>query len=303
MSDQESHYQGCLLGLALGDAFNAPLEGGPIERLVWRMIGKTSQGKRRYTDDTQMSLDLARSLIDRGELDLDDVARRFARSYRWSRGYGPAAAKLLKKIRRGQDWRSASTSVYPEGSWGNGGAMRAPVIGLAYASGDVFQVADKARESARITHAHELGMQGAAMIAGATVVALRGGDIEDVWVAAREVAPDGAFTRRIEVASRWLDADGEPRSGREIRAELGSGMTATESCVTALYLASACHGRSFEEMIALAGDCGGDTDTISSMAGAVWGAWRGVEALPGAWIEQLEDAEIIREVASSLALI
>jgi ADP-ribosylglycohydrolase len=54
------------------------------------------------------------------------MAHRFARSYRWSRGYGPGAARLLKRIARGQDWESASVSVYPSGSYGNGGAMRAP---------------------------------------------------------------------------------------------------------------------------------------------------------------------------------
>lgn len=30
-----------------------------MERLVWRMIGRTSDGCLRWTDDTQMALDLA----------------------------------------------------------------------------------------------------------------------------------------------------------------------------------------------------------------------------------------------------
>jgi poly(ADP-ribose) glycohydrolase ARH3 len=167
-------FQGCLLGLALGDAFNAPLEGGVIERLVWRMIGSTPQGERRYTDDTQMSLDLAKSLIACGELDLDDVATRFAASYQWSRGYGPGAAKLLKRVRRGEAWREVNTAIFPGGSWGNGGAMRAPVIGLRCVhTPDVME--DWARGSAQVTHAHELGMQGAAMMAAATAEAVRGG--------------------------------------------------------------------------------------------------------------------------------
>ena len=80
-----------------------------------------------------MSIDLAESLLERDGLDLNDAARRFAAGYRWSRGYGPAAAKLLKRIARGADWREANRSIYPEGSFGNGGAMRAPVVGLFYA--------------------------------------------------------------------------------------------------------------------------------------------------------------------------
>ena len=105
-------FEGCLLGLALGDALGAPLEGGPVERLLWRLIGKTKQGEMRWTDDTQMSLDLAESLIENGDLDPDDLAQRFAKSYRWSRGYGPGAAKLLKRIARGAHWRDTNRSVY-----------------------------------------------------------------------------------------------------------------------------------------------------------------------------------------------
>src|SRR6202008_4200566 len=41
MSPTLDQFQGCLLGLALGDAMGAPHEGGPVERLVWKLIGKT----------------------------------------------------------------------------------------------------------------------------------------------------------------------------------------------------------------------------------------------------------------------
>ena len=56
-------FAGCMLGLATGDALCAPHEGGLLERLVWRVIGRTSDGCLRWTDDTQMALDLAESLL------------------------------------------------------------------------------------------------------------------------------------------------------------------------------------------------------------------------------------------------
>jgi poly(ADP-ribose) glycohydrolase ARH3 len=71
-------YEGCILGLALGDAYGAPHEGGPLERLLWRMIGTTQDGRMRWTDDTQMSLDIAESLLEAGVFDPDAVAVRFA---------------------------------------------------------------------------------------------------------------------------------------------------------------------------------------------------------------------------------
>ncbi|MEM7263089.1 MAG: ADP-ribosylglycohydrolase family protein, partial [Planctomycetota bacterium] len=127
-------FEGVLLGLALGDAFGAPFEGGLLERWLWRWLGTTRSGEVRWTDDTQMSLDLADSLLTHGEVNQDDLARRFAASYRWSRGYGPGAAKLLKRIARGADWREANRSVFRDGSFGNGGAMRVPILGVCFAA-------------------------------------------------------------------------------------------------------------------------------------------------------------------------
>jgi poly(ADP-ribose) glycohydrolase ARH3 len=79
-----------------------------------------------------MTVDLAESLLANKGIDQDDLARRFAASYRWSRGYGPGAAKLLKRIRRGGDWRTVNREIYRNGSYGNGAAMRAPLLGLVY---------------------------------------------------------------------------------------------------------------------------------------------------------------------------
>src|SRR5262245_17056205 len=117
-------YVGCLLGLATGDALGAPYEGGVLERLAWRILQCRAVGSLRWTDDTQMSLDLAESLLAEGEVRPDALARRLAAGYRWSRGYGPGAAKVLKRIRRGEPWQAATKAVYAAGSYGNGAAMR-----------------------------------------------------------------------------------------------------------------------------------------------------------------------------------
>src|SRR5262245_48533802 len=164
-------FAGCLLGLALGDALGARFEGGPLERFVWRIIGKTREGRLRWTDDTQMSLDFAESLIANAKLEPDDLAARFARSYRWSRGYGPGASKLLRRIARGNRWRDANRSIHPGGSFGNGGAMRASIGGLFFQS-RADELVETARIAASITHAHPLGIEGAVLVAVATGAAL-----------------------------------------------------------------------------------------------------------------------------------
>ena len=290
--------EGALLGLALGDAMGAPFEGGIVERCVWRLIGKAKQGRRRWTDDTQMSLDLAESLIANGTVMQDDLAQRFAASYRWSRGYGPGAARLLKRIARGADWRDANRAIYPDGSYGNGAAMRAPIVGLFYAdrAGERSQAA---RDSAVITHAHPLGIEGAVMIAAVTARAVRSGVPNELLATAGAVCRADVFLERLDVARRWIETEQSP-SANQVARELGNGIAAAESCVTAVYVAARFMRDSFADMQSFIAACGGDVDTIGAMAGAIWGAANGAESLPPDQLHMLEQCERIRKVAGDL---
>ncbi len=316
-------FEGCLLGLALGDALGAPLEGGPLERLVWRLIGRTRQGEMRWTDDTQMSLDVAESLTEHGRIDPDDLARRFADSYRWSWGYGPGAAKLLKCIKGGADWQEANRSVFPDGSYGNGGAMRAAPIGLFFASRP-RELADAARRAARVTHAHPLGEVGAVLVAASTASAALGESRDAVLAAAtrhcvledsspedsapKDSAPKDSpqencakdpFRSRLELAKQWFDS-GDAPSAQLIRQHLGNGIATTESCVTAIYCALRFAEEPFLEMQNFIASVGGDVDTIGAMAGAVWGAANGARRLPPEPLAKLEQRERLVTVAAEL---
>lgn len=291
-------FTGCLLGLALGDALGAPYEGGPLERTLWKLIGRTSRGEIRWTDDTQMSLDLAESLIANDGLDLDDLAKRFADGYRWSRGYGPAAARQLKRIRRGMPWSIANRSVYRDGSFGNGGAMRAPVIALFFA-GDTARLVDAARDSARVTHAHPLGIEGAVLIAAATAAALRSSNPIEILDAAAGHCELEPFHERLRLARAWIESPGEP-SLVEVSRRLGRGIAAVDSCVTAVYVGVRFLGRTFIELQQFIARCGGDADTIGAMAGAIWGAVNGEARLPPVPLSRLEQVDRIWNVAEAL---
>ena len=297
--DDISRITGSLLGLAIGDAFGAPYEGGLLERALWSLIG-TSKGKRRWTDDTQMTVDVAESLVEHRCIDQNDLARRFAESYRWSRGYGPAAAKLLKRIRKGQSWEKANRSIYPNGSFGNGGAMRAPVVGLFFANSPEKDIARHARASAMITHAHPLGLDGAVLVALTTsfffndiespeIIEKLGGNVESAELLAK-----------LKKVDLWLQ-NKDSVVPKVAATELGNGISAAESCVTAVYAALAFRDRPFNELLGFLIALHGDVDTIAAMACAIWGAGRGVEALPQTFLEQLEQRERLTVLAESLA--
>ncbi|MEN9868055.1 MAG: ADP-ribosyl-[dinitrogen reductase] glycohydrolase [Pseudomonadota bacterium] len=278
----QDQYRGCLLGLASGDALGAPYEGGFLEHCLWRLIGRTAAGEARWTDDTQMTLDLAESLLAHMPLDQADLARRFANSYRWRRGYGPGAARVLKRIRKGQDWQTAARAVYPQGSFGNGAAMRAPVLALFFAD-DVALLA-AAHASAEVTHGHPLAIAGAQLMAISTKCLLQRQSIAEVLTALDNLNLPDDFTRRLQLTRQWL-ATGSKPGPAEVARSLGNGMTAATSCVTALYIALRHLECGFEQMMDFVIGCGGDVDTLGAMAGALWGVRNGAQALPQLKIE------------------
>jgi poly(ADP-ribose) glycohydrolase ARH3 len=291
-------FLGCVLGLALGDALGAPFEGGILERLLWRMIGRTRAGEIRWTDDTQMSIDLIESLLAKETIDPDDLAARFAASYRWTRGYGPATGKLLKRIATGADWREANHSVYPGGSFGNGAAMRAPIVGLAYASRP-RELDDATRQSAIITHAHALGVEGAVLMARATAAAVRGCSSNEIFQQAADCCRQEQFKSRLVIAKAWLDSRLDVPVF-DVARQLGNRIVAHESCVTSLYLALRFIDKPLLEMLQFIAAGAGDVDTIGAMAGAIWGAANGADRLPDGQLMALEQRERLATIATEL---
>jgi ADP-ribosylglycohydrolase len=288
-------FVGCMLGLATGDALGAPYEGGLLERLVWRLIGRTSDRCLRWTDDTQMAVDLAESLLNEDGACPAAMARRFASSYRWSRGYGPGAARVLKCIRRGEPWEKAAKAVYAEGSYGNGAAMRAPVLALFFAR-DRRGLIAAARTSAMVTHAHPLGVEGAVLIALAAHTLLEGRPAAEVLDIVRPECARPEISERLKTVTSWLQSEEMP-TPRDVATKLGNGITVPTSCPTALYIALRHMQTSFEAMMEFIITCRGDVDTIGAMAGALWGIVNGAERLPQV---RLEARDMLVDVATRM---
>ena len=84
-----------------------------------------------------------------------------------------------------------------------------------------------------------------------------------------------------------------------VAGELGNSVEAHNSVPTAVYCFLRNWG-SFEESVLYAVSLGGDTDTIGAMAGAISGAYHGVEAIPEQWKNRLERGDHIEELAEKL---
>lgn len=283
--------RGCLYGTALGDALGAPFEGGPLERVTWGMLGILGRPKYRYSDDTQMTMDLVESIVRCEAVVPDDLARTFARNYTWTRGYGPGAAKILKQIRRGTDWEQASRSVYADGSFGNGAAMRASILGLIY-EGSELEAAVQA--ASRITHAHPVGIDGARVMAGVASAAAAGQDPAS-WL---EVAAEAAHT--TEVRTRCQKARQVDVLSEEVARQLGNGVIVPDSVPTAVLVASKMIACDVMDLVDFCRDMGGDVDTIAAMAGTLYGTFHGTGALPQRLLDKVEGIDRLTTLSDAL---
>ena len=294
-------FSGCFLGLAIGDAYGAPFEGGPIERFLWKAIGKTKDGKLRYTDDTQMSIDLASSFIQNNGVNQEHLATVFAENYRWSRGYGPSAAWLLKKIRNGANWKDVNRVKFKNGSFGNGAAMRAPVLAMCLPD-DIDKLNENIIKSSEITHAHPLAIEGAKLIALTTCAALHDWTTEAVLEALPTWCRLNEYQTRVTFCIESIQALDEVQT-HVLKSRLGNGIAALQSTVTAVYFALKYRDQSYSSMLAKIYKLGGDTDTIGAMAGAIWGAFNGCDAIDQNTIKCVENSAKIVELSEQLSAI
>lgn len=302
MSDdrRQDCFRGALVGVAVGDALGAPFESNPVVSVAQLRAVLEGHDPLRYTDDTAMTIALARSLLDRRCFDGAHLASMFAEQYRaepW-RGYGAGPPQVFRMLEAGVDWDEAAKRLFGgEGSLGNGGAMRVAPAALAVFP-DLDRTAELARDTARVTHAHELGMEGAVTQACALSLLLQDVGSEGaqaVVTALRPQVRSPALRERLDrLISLLPDSDPE-----EVVARLGNGISALEAVPAAL---AACllHLDSFRDAVCFAISLGGDTDTLAAMAGALAGAHHGESGVPVAWLERTEGVVGLRELADGL---
>jgi poly(ADP-ribose) glycohydrolase ARH3 len=280
-------FQGCLLGLAIGDALGARFEGQPAERIRGRFPTVESlmaypQEEIWYTDDTQMTIGVAETLIEHGRIIEERLCEAFAANYTPTRGYGRGARAVLEAMQEGRNHREVAEQYFPGGSYGNGAAMRVAPVGLFFGD-DRRRLWEEARLSALPTHRHPLGIEGAQLVALAVGLCSRRErfDREALFAELRSACESSEYRAKIEQAAAIESADD--------LASLGNGIAAIDSAPTAI-ASFATASESFEKTIGHAIGTGGDTDTIAAMAGAVSGAYLGANKLPQRLVGLLESS-------------
>ncbi len=294
-------FLGAFVGTAVGDAVGSGFEGrraAEVESIEWAADRREILA---YTDDTHMMIGMAESLVQKEGFDGEHMAHVFIRNYEvepW-RGYGPGPPSIFRMIRSGEAWDKAAEKLYYGGSYGNGSAMRIAPLAVFYHN-DLTMLREVAYRSSQITHSHVLGKEGAALQAFAVALAVviePGKAFESQKFLGRlgQLVQHETYVEKLDSATVLL---GEADKSKAIAA-LGNSVEAFNSVPTAIY-SFLSHTASFKDVVLFAVSLGGDTDTIAAMAGAIAGAYLGVDSVPSKWRLKLENRLYIEELASVL---
>jgi ADP-ribosyl-[dinitrogen reductase] hydrolase len=220
------------------------------------------------TDDGEMTLALARSLVERGAY---DDAHAKAAYVRWINS---------NPFDRGTTIANALAGVPTPNSQANGALMRVAPIGIFGARrATLDEVAIWAESDAAITHPHLVCRQANALYAMAIAHAIATGptpaelhDFIRAQAAARQVDP--ALVDLIALSTTQ-----PPRTYTE---QIGWVLIAFHNALWQLL-----HAPSLEEGIVGTIMRGGDTDTNAAIAGALLGSVYGMRAVPERWTATL----------------
>jgi poly(ADP-ribose) glycohydrolase ARH3 len=253
-----------------------------------------------YSDDTEMMISVAESLVRTGGVSREDLLATFAANYDGARGYGHGMKVAMEFVRAGG--QPTPFNSWPEGSKGNGGAVRVVPIACAFHD-DPDLLAALAEDATGVTHAHRLGRAGGVAHAAAValVIAHEGEQVDAASflsaIAEQHAVRNTTLASKLDgilaLVKRKADSAGAARV-------LGNGVLADEAVPLALF-AFLRWAPDFASVVTNTILAGGDTDTTAAMSGALCGALVGEAALPAAWLARMEGGPKGREHLRVLA--
>jgi ADP-ribosyl-[dinitrogen reductase] hydrolase len=270
---------GCVVGAAVGDALGAPFEfrsrgtyrrtfPAPVLTGTGEMVGGGTFGwaPGEFTDDTQMALALARSLLVTGRYDPDDVWTRWCA---WARDAADVGGTTRHALSH-PDWRDVRHPD-PERTAANGALMRAFPLAPATLHVDDAVAREVVLHQARTTHAHPAAAWAAWLGVAAMRAALRGAEPWPVLAAEVAALPDAERPRFAAMLAPGWDPEDSAVGNGSAWGCLAEAVWAVRRTAT------------FEAAVVAAVDLGADADTVACVAGALAGAVHGIAGVPERW--------------------
>jgi len=289
-----------------------------------RVLQTNSEGLALITDDTQMTLFTAEGILranTRGNVKgiCHPPAVVFFAYQRWLVTQGYQKEAQLERIYNG--WLlgvsdlyvsrgpgiTCTTALYNKkpgsieeplnNSKGCGGVMRVAPAGLAFFRDKVFLMG---AEFAALTHGHPSGYLSAGALAKIIFNLIEGyelsGAIEDAMQELAKHKDHEECTDSLHKALSLVDS-GLP--DQQAIQQIGEGWVGEEALAIAVYCAMK-YPHDLPSALIAAVNHDGDSDSTGAITGNILGAYLGVGAIPGEWLERLELREVITELADDL---
>jgi ADP-ribosylglycohydrolase len=231
------------------------------------------------TDDSELALLLARSIVDRGKYEIEKVASCYYYWFHESHPFdvGSTIAQSMKNVQesdvisgRVAEVMKANASMQ---SQANGSLMRISPLALHAYRMSSEELLDLVLADSSLTHPNPVCGQCCALYCAAIIHAITTG------------CAGGAYERALKLAEEWKvesavsqalqDAESTPRNAME---HSGWVLCAFQNAFYQLL-----HSNSFEDGVVDTVMQGGDTDTNAAIAGALLGAVYGRDAVPEDW--------------------
>jgi ADP-ribosyl-[dinitrogen reductase] hydrolase len=307
-ADIQDRFRGCLLGVAVGDALGMPVEGysaaeieskfGRVKDMMPAPEGHFHSGLEagQFTDDTEETLLLAESMIEASGFSAERFADKlmgwgslWSLDEKLNRGVGFTTRSSVESMLAGTSWKESGLTIPTCGS-----AMRAAPIGLLYRC-DLSLVGRYADLQSIPTHCGPAARAGAIAVAVGVALCLQGFPKDTVLRTASSLA--GKADKRFDDRLLWIGTllDKEPVNAL---AAIGNSPEVSETVPAAFYCFMKFEP---EEALITAASSGGDTDSIASITGSLFGAAFGTGWIPERWLSCLEDRERIERAAIELS--
>jgi len=281
LPDVRQRARASFLGLAIGDALGATVEfmtpteirtkHGCHDKLVGGGWLRLRPGE--VTDDTQMSLCIARSIVEKG-ISPEDIVGRFVA---WYRSRPPDIGNTCRRGIARYITTGAVHGPRNDGDAGNGAVMRMTPVALATLA-NWSGLAGAAIAQAHITHNHPLSDAACILVGQLMQLALIGQGMDRL--------------RRLADAT----AAGLPTFRYQPYHGLSTAYVVDTVQTVLHFLFST---SSFEECLVATVNQGGDADTTGAIVGAIAGAYYGLDEIPRSWLRRLDP--LVRQEVESLA--
>jgi len=307
MSNEIDRSQGCIVGTAIGDALGMPVEFlseveikkhyRRVERFEKPLSSHPSSHLKmgQWTDDTQLLLLVAQTLLDNKGFEIYDFALKLAdwgkrceEDKTYNRYAELTNVKASRELRRGLDPHSTGYRNPNPGS-----VVRSIPIGIWYYR-DIDAVVKYAKDSSIPTHNSTEAKDSCVAVALTCSYLMNGLAPEEAIRSALQYVSMKKLKKKLHQVIAMQDDEPE-----KVKSVIGIGTKASEVLAFAFY-AFLRAKEDFSSSVLTAVNVLGNTDTTAAIAGALSGTYNGLGRIPEKFTRQLEQFDLLSNMGTKL---